>query len=268
MAGLAQSLLLAAMVITVTPPKDAPGGRVDDEAAAFYGEYVVSFYGLPVASSTFRSSFRDDRFAMEGTLSSAGIARIFDSTTASVTVNGRFSGRNPRPTGYSVSYSSGGKDKRTALSFSGSRVSSVVNEPPLKKRGKDWVPVTGKHLASVTDPVSAVLVRASGLDDVCGRTVSVFDGELRADLKLGAGKPENVETAAYSGEAVTCDARFVPVAGYRPGNKSIAWLRDHGAITVTFAPLGKTGIYAPIHATVGTQIGTITLYARRLEARE
>lgn len=268
MAGLAQSLLLAAMVITVTPPKDAPAGRVDDEASAFYGDYVVSFYGLPVASSTFRSSFGGDRFAMEGKLSSAGIARIFDSTTASVTVNGRFAGKNPRPEGYSVSYTTGGKAKRTALSFSGGRVSGVVNDPPLKKRGKDWVPVTRKHLSSVTDPISAVLVRANSLDEACGRTVSVFDGELRADLKLGAGRREEVDTDAYSGEAVTCDARFVPVAGYRPGNKSMAWLRDHGSISVTFAPLGKTGIYAPVHATIGTQIGTITLYARRLEARE
>ncbi|CAG0958558.1 MAG: DUF3108 domain-containing protein [Rhizobiaceae bacterium] len=268
MNGLGPSLILAALVITVTPPKDAPGGRVDDEAAAFYGEYVVSFYGLPVASSTFRSSFKDDRFAMKGTLSSAGLARIFDSTTASVAVNGRFSGQNPRPEGYSVSYSTGGKDKRTSLSFSGGRVAGVVNEPPLKKRGKDWVPLARKHLTSVTDPVSAVLVRAKGLDDVCGRTVSVFDGELRADLKLGAGRRGDMDTDAYRGETVTCDARFVPVAGYRPGNKSIAWLRDHGEISVTFAPLGKTGIYAPIHATVGTQIGTITLTARRLEARE
>ena len=268
MAGLAQSLLLAAMVITVTPPKDTPAGRVDDEASAFYGDYVVSFYGLPVASSTFRSSFGGDRFAMEGKLSSAGIARIFDSTTASVTVNGRFAGKNPRPEGYSVSYTTGGKAKRTALSFSGGRVSGVVNDPPLKKRGKDWVPVTRKHLSSVTDPISAVLVRANSLDEACGRTVSVFDGELRADLKLGAGRREEVDTDAYSGEAVTCDARFVPVAGYRPGNKSMVWLRDHGSISVTFAPLGKTGIYAPVHATIGTQIGTITLYARRLEARE
>lgn len=268
MAGLAQTLLFAAMVITVTPPKDAPAGRVDDGASAFYGEYVVSFYGLPVARSSFRSSFGGDRFAMEGELSSAGIARIFDSTTASVTVNGRLAGRNPRPDGYAVSYTTGGKAKRTALSFSGGRVSGVVNEPPLKKRGKGWVPVTGRHLTSVTDPVSAVLVRAANLDEVCRRTVSVFDGELRADLELGTGRPGTVESEAYSGEAVTCDARFVPVAGYRTDNKSIAWLRDNGAITVTFAPLGKTGIYAPIHATVGTQIGTITVSAQRLEARE
>lgn len=267
MAGL-PLVIAAAMVITVTPPKNAPGSHVDDEASSFYAEYVVSFYGLPVATSTFRSSFKDDRFAMEGELSSAGIARIFDSTTASVSVNGVFSGGNPRPQGYEVAYTTGGKDKRTSLEFSGGRVAKVFNDPPPKKRGKDWVPVKDPHLRSVTDPISAVLVRAGSLDEACGRTVRVFDGELRADLKLGAGTRGETDTGGYRGETVTCAARFVPVAGYRAGNKSMAWLRDHGEISVTFAPLGKSGIYAPVQATVGTQIGTVTLYARKLEARE
>ena len=35
---------------------------------------------------------------------------------------------------------------------------------------------------------------------------------------------------------------------------------------VKFAQLGQTGVYAPIHATVGTKIGTFTIRARRFEA--
>ena len=35
---------------------------------------------------------------------------------------------------------------------------------------------------------------------------------------------------------------------------------------VTFAPLGQTGVYAPIHATVGTQIGTMTVSARAVRS--
>ena len=37
---------------------------------------------------------------------------------------------------------------------------------------------------------------------------------------------------------------------------------------VTFAPLGQTGVYAPIHATVGTQIGTVTISARAFRGGE
>ena len=35
-----------------------------------------------------------------------------------------------------------------------------------------------------------------------------------------------------------------------------------------FAQLGKTGIYAPIQATVGTKVGTFTIRARRLETTQ
>ena len=39
-------------------------------------------------------------------------------------------------------------------------------------------------------------------------------------------------------------------------------------MSVVFAEVGKTGIYAPVHATIGTEIGTITMRVRRVEALE
>ena len=44
--------------------------------------------------------------------------------------------------------------------------------------------------------------------------MKVYDGELRADLglKLSENAPAD---RGYEGEAVVCDVRFVPVAGYR-----------------------------------------------------
>ena len=266
MAGLPQ-ILLAALVVTVTPPKDAPGGKVDDAATAFYAEYAISYLGLPVGSTTFRSSFKDDRFAMEGSMASAGLARIFDSTEASVKVGGAIGGKQPRPESYLLSYTSGDKQKSTRLVFKRGNVAEVENVPPLKKRGGSWVPVRRTHLSSVIDPMSAALVSAPSLAAVCPRTIKVFDGELRADLVLSEPSLSTVDSSAYSGETVTCRARFVPVAGYRSDNRSIAYLRDRSAITITFAPLAKTGVYAPIRASVGTQIGPVSVDLRRLEAR-
>ena len=62
--------------------------------------------------------------------------------------------------------------------------------------------------------------------------------------------------------------RFRPVSGYRKTKRALDYLKNESRILVAFAPLGKTGIYAPIHATVGTQIGTITVAARRFEVLE
>ncbi|WP_244648651.1 hypothetical protein [Mesorhizobium sediminum] len=72
---------------------------------------------------------------------------------------------------------------------------------------------------------------------------------------------------ADSNGRVTCDARFVAVSGYRKGRKQIDFLQTRSRIAITFAPLGKTGFFTPVDASVGTQIGPVRITAQRIEAR-
>ncbi|RJG43834.1 MULTISPECIES: DUF3108 domain-containing protein [unclassified Mesorhizobium] len=238
----------------------------DAAAQAFRSEYTVSLLGFTIARSSFDSSFQGDKFSVRGTVASAGLAQIFDSTKGSISSSGRFSGNDPRPAAYVTDYTSGRKKQKTQISFAGGNVAKTVNIPPLKKRGDEWVPVGPGDLRDVTDPISATLVRADRIKDVCRRTVKMFDGEMRVNLVLDYVSTDPVTLPGYSGDAVTCSARFVPVAGYKKDHKSIAYLRNSSKITVMFAPVGTTGIYAPVYATVGTQIGTITIRAKKFEA--
>jgi hypothetical protein len=234
-------------------------------AGSFQSEYSLSVLGLTVARSSFSSTFRGDRFSVRGSIASAGLARIFDSTTGTIATSGRFSGGKARPESFASDYVSGRKAQRTEISFSGGNVARTVNVPPLKKRGSDWVPVAPADLRAVTDPISATLVRTDDPRRICERRIKMFDGEMRADLVLSYSSTEPVSIAGYQGKAVFCSARFVPVAGYRKGHRSIEYLRNRSRIAIAFAPVGTTGIYAPIYATVGTQIGTVTIRARKFE---
>ena len=258
--GLAAILALSGMT--------QAGAAIAESSKSFNADYAVSIFGLTVARSRFTSHISDRGFQLEGSISSAGIASFFDDTKATTVASGRFSKGETQPDAYSVSYTYGKKAKKTTLDFNKGNVSNVTNTPPLEKRGKDWVPVSAKDLVAVTDPISAVLVRAPSIGQVCSRTIKVFDGEMRADLKLTPVGTGPVDLGAYRGEAAVCSGKFVPVAGYRPGNKSIRYLKDRSKIRITFAQLGQTGVYAPIHATVSTQIGTVTFHARRLEAAQ
>ena len=60
----------------------------------------------------------------------------------------------------------------------------MTNVPPLKKRGKDWLPLGPNDLLAVADPIAATLVQANSLAEVCNGTIKMFDSELRADLSL------------------------------------------------------------------------------------
>ncbi|RUM97705.1 DUF3108 domain-containing protein [Pseudaminobacter arsenicus] len=237
----------------------------ETKAASFQSEYSLSLLGFTVARSSFSSTFQGDRFSVRGSMASAGLAKIFDSTKGTISASGRFSGPRPRPESFASDYVSGKKAQRTEISFARGNVARTVNVPPLKKRGSDWVPVATADLRAVADPISATLVRADNPKEICGRTVKMFDGEMRADLVLNYSSTEPVSIAGYEGKAVFCNARFVPVAGYRKGHRSIEYLRNRSKIAIAFAPVGTTGIYAPIYATVGTQIGTVTIRARKFE---
>ena len=56
-----------------------------------------------------------------------------------------------------------------------------------------------------------------------------------------------------------------PIAGYQSGRKAIEYLKNSSKISLTFASLGKSAIYSPVQAKIGTQIGTVTVYATRFE---
>src|SRR5262245_25792447 len=250
--------LLATLVAAVPSP-------VKNGAQSFSGDYSISYLGFTVGRSTFDSTIGKDTFAVKGRLSSAGIAQLFDDTEGTVSSVGRFSGKTTQATAFRVDYTDGKKSQTTAIRFRDGSVTKTENVPPLKKRGGDWVPLQNSHLRSVTDPLAATLVRADSPAEVCGRTLRIYDGEFRVDLILRPENSEQISIPGFNGTIVTCRVAFQPVAGYRQGRRALQFLRDKSLIRMTFAPLGSTGVYAPIHATIGTQIGTVTISARRFE---
>ncbi len=224
--------------------------------------YAVSVLGLPIASSSFTTTIEGNVVTIDGTLKSSGIARIFDDTIGSTKVRARVGKGGIVPAAYDVRYVSGKKNKRTAISFAGGRVAKTYNNPPLRKR-PNYVDLTPAHLNGVFDPLTALMLRADSPGEVCGRTVRIYDGETRVDLKLSPAGSQPFSTEGFKGEAIRCSVKFVPVAGYRTDKKQIQYLKNQSKIEIAFAPLGAGNLYAPVKAVIGTQIGPVTIYATR-----
>lgn len=231
-----------------------------DGKQVYSGEYTVTFLGLPVARSNFVSTFNGNRFNVQGQVSSSGVGKLFDSTTGTSNVSGSFVGGQVQPANFRVQYKSGKKTQTTAIQFAGGRVSKTVNTPALRKRD-NWIPLKAGDLRAVTDPISATLIRADSDDEVCKRTLKVYDGQMRVDLRLSYASKGPV--SGVDGEAITCNARFVPVSGYRKNNRSVAYLKDRAKISISFARLGETGVYAPVRAYVSTTLGPVTVKVKR-----
>lgn len=239
-----------------------PMSSASAEPQKFVGEYTVTFLGLTVGKSSFVSTIDGDNYVVSGTVRSAGVGKLVDSISGSSEIAGSFSGESTRPKKFWTEYKSGKKNQLTTIAFSGGAVTKTVNDPPLKQR-PDKVPLTEAHLRGVTDPISATLIKAKSPAEVCNRTLRIYDGELRADVKLFG--PKVGPVPGYQTGGVTCSAKFTPVAGYRSKNYAMKYMRDRARISISFAPLGETGVYAPVKASVTTTMGPVTMIGRRIK---
>ena len=71
-------------------------------------------------------------------------------------------------------------------------------DPPTAPN-PDRVPLTEAHRRGVSDPMTASLMRVPGNGDTvvpqaCQRTLSIFDGRMRYDLKLAFKRLDKVKT--------------------------------------------------------------------------
>lgn len=259
--------MLRLRVLTIVPvlvlahQATAVGQQVYD------ARYAVRLYGITFARSRFVSTVDGDSFAVRGTIATVGLARIIDRTNATAAAAGRFTSAGTIPETYALDYRSGRKKKRTNILFGDRKVARTTVTPAPGPRSPDnWVPVSEADLRFVTDPLSTVLIRADQPVDVCQRALKMYDGELVAEIDLSFESATKVDIPGYHGAGVTCRARFTPVAGYKKGNRSLAYLRDRSRMRITFAPLGRTDVYVPVRASVGTRIGTVTVQAESVTA--
>jgi hypothetical protein len=261
--------LVALLAVALPTATSAATANSAASPQSFKGEYTVSFLGLSIARSTFSSHYQDGTYSIDGTVSAAGLAKLFDDTRGTISSKGTISGKKMVPQVFRADYTSGKKASVVDIRFANGTVTSTQVIPaPGKRDPKSWVPLGASDLAAVLDPMAATVIHADSLDQVCGRTVKFYDGEMRANLTLTYDSKGSISVRGYKGDTVTCRMGFEPVAGYRKGRKALNYLKKRSRMMVTFAPVGQSGVYEPIRATVGTQIGTLTISAGRFEATE
>src|SRR5690606_7850754 len=147
---------LASCLVLATLAGIAPAAASQQQS--FSADYSVTLLGLPIAKARFDSTFTTDSFTIDGSLTSSGIARIFDKTTGTTRVEGSIGRDGAFPRTFRSHYDSGRKKSRTTIRFARGTVSSVENTPE-PRRGETWVPVAEDHLRAALDPLTSTLIR-------------------------------------------------------------------------------------------------------------
>jgi hypothetical protein len=117
----------------------------------------------------------------------------------------------------------------------------------------------------VLDPMTGAFLRVrpdlSNADlKVCDETIPAFDGKLRFDIVLVPKQQRRVESKeaeGYSGLAAVCGVKFIPISGFRRGDRGINYMSSHAdEIEVWLVPLPSTVMYLPYRISVPTAFGS------------
>ena len=224
-------------------------------------DYSIRLAGFPVATASFRSEFDGRRYTISGRMDSAGLADILSSTHGTTTVSGTLSDGKLRASRYSMSYRSGKRARAIDVTFRNGNVASASIRPERRRSPENWVPVRAGDMRSVIDPISGLIIPAT--KNVCSKTLPIFDGESRMDIRLVDKGTRPFSTKGFDGEVKVCGVRFVPKAGYRKGRRDVEYLRKLTTMEIWFAKADPVDVYAPVFVRIPTSLGPVTVSATR-----
>jgi hypothetical protein len=149
------------------------------------------------------------------------------------------------------------------IAMSRGRVRREIVTPPVPYRA-DRVPITPAHRNGVIDPVSALMMPVKGAPGDagnCDRTLPIFEGTERFDIKLSYLRTEQVKTLkGYEGPAIVCKANYKAIAGHRK-QPQVAYMENNQTMEAWLVPIAGTQMLAPWKVSLGTRIGTMIIEA-------
>src|SRR5512132_4462459 len=232
--------------------------------------YTISFARIPVGEITATVVFGDSEYAISARARAGGVMNLISvDGEGSFTTRGTIKDGHPVPTNFtSKIVSKTGNSDVTMVLDEGSVRELAATPPP----SQDRMPVTAANRRSIVDPLTAVLFSTAAAgetlsQEVCRRTLPIFDGHQRYDLKLAFKRMDTVTAEkGYAGPVVVCSVSYEPIAGHRPSIPLVKYLSEGREIEIALAPVAGTRLLAPFRVSVVSMLANLVIDANRFEA--
>jgi len=259
--GIPRSLLVSGAWVLASLAAIVPAGaQVRLEA-----RYSATIAGIPIGSGTWGIDINDIQYSAAVTGVTTGLLRAFTGGQGNATARGTL-GTRQLTSIYAATITSSKKIDSVRIAIANGDVKDFKVDPPADD-DPERVPITEASQHNVLDPMTASIVRMPGNGDLlvpeaCQRTLEVFDGRLRYNMRFAYKRMDRVKAGkGYAGPVVVCAAYFTPVAGYIPSRASVKYLSKQRDMEVWFAPVAGTRVLVPYRAQGPTPIGQAILEA-------
>jgi hypothetical protein len=228
--------------------------------------YTISVGVLPIGDVTMAVHLGDDDYTISANGRTGGFIRLLASGRGSFATRGAIKEGRLVPASFMSKTTSGNEILDVMMLL----VDSNVTELSVSPQGGDRVPLSETHLHGVLDPLTAMLIPAGATDDrltpdMCQRTLSVFDGYQRYDLKLTFKRIDTAKAEqGYAGPVVVCTATHQAIAGHQTSDPLLKFLAGR-EIESTLAPIAGTRFLAPFRISVASTLANLVIQATRFQ---
>ncbi len=232
-------LSTAAAALLSAPARACEADTADTAANA--GEhlrvlYNGYFFGMRVMKASLDVDLDGCGYEAASVFRTAGLAGFFKDSEIHADSSGGRADTGLAPLWYEHQNVASKKNRRIRIDFTDDDVVSTVT-PAFGSMGQP--PATQDERFGALDPISSFLqIAVHGGDTPCDRTVPVFDGKQRYDLRFERVATKDIDVRGYEGRTIKCHVYYVPISGFDPEDlaepetydKPIEiWLADTGS---------------------------------------
>jgi hypothetical protein len=273
-------------VFDVSFPQKVParnvGARVSIAAVALFllapppvksetlrAHYSLSLLGFSIGNASASGVIEPRNYKIDIAMRTTGLAKMINNTKGSASASGALLHEGPAPAAYANTMSNSNETRTVRMSLGSNAVRSVeVTPPPWDAAYR--IPVNESATRNIVDPVSALIMSVPDGQPLtgpsaCNRTIPVFDGVTRFDVRLSYVDTRSVRTRGYAGPVSVCSARYTPISGHRPDSSSTRYMAENGDMDVWLAPLPNARAVVPYHIDIRTSAGMLTIDAAEFQ---
>jgi hypothetical protein len=243
----------------------ALGGQA--HAESLDASYTISFARIRVGDITATVVFSPTEYAMSARGRAGGLMKAIMDGEGSFTTRGTVTDGHPVPTYFTSKIVSNAQTSDVTMALDDGSVKELV-ATPLSSQGR--VPVTEANRQGIVDPLTAMLFSSAATgalsQEACRRTLPIFDGHQRYDLKLAFKRMDKMAAEkGYAGPVVVCSLRYEPIAGHSASNTLVKYVSEGREMELALAPIAGTHWLAPIRFSIASTIANLVIEASRFE---
>jgi hypothetical protein len=228
--------------------------------------YTVTFARLSVGAATLNAEFKESEYSIAATGHAGGLMRILLNGSSSLTSHGLVREGRLVPTSFTSRMESEAEIQTVRMVLDDGRVKELELTPPTGAGG-----LGEQEPQGIIDPLSAMLVPTPGpnsaLSQEACRTLPVFDGRNRYDLKLSFKRMDKLSgDQGYKGPVAVCALSYEPIVGHGGSTPLAKYLSEGREMEIALAPVSGTPVLAPVRLFVASMVANLIITANRFEA--